>query len=86
VGVFLSIAAVFGIQYLTYTPPGHATIEGIQGRYFLPIALVGTTLLPAFGNVRMARIENWLLLFVVVFPLVSLTVVMRAVILRYYLQ
>ncbi|MNS16309.1 hypothetical protein D3C72_479600 [compost metagenome] len=32
-------------MYLTYTPPGHTEILGIQGRYFIPIAifaLVGT--------------------------------------------
>lgn len=86
VGAILSVAAVFGIQYLTWTPPGHATIEGVQGRYFLPIALTGMALFPALGNARMARINNWLVLLVIAFPLVSLAVVMRSVILRYYLQ
>jgi uncharacterized membrane protein len=86
VGVFLSVAAVFGIQYLTWTPPDHPIIEGVQGRYFLPIALAGTAMFPALGNARLARMQNWLLVIVLVFPVLSLTVMMRAIVLRYYLH
>ncbi|MGA8821114.1 MAG: DUF2142 domain-containing protein [Xanthobacteraceae bacterium] len=85
-GLLISVAAIFGIQYFSWTPPGHATIEGVQGRYFLPLALVGTGLLPALGDTRLARIHNLLLLLVVTFPVLSLAVVMHAIVLRYYLH
>jgi uncharacterized membrane protein len=87
VGLLLSVAGVFAIQYLTWTVPGHATVEGVMGRYFLPIALAGAGLLPALGGTRWARLGHNALVVVVVaaFPVVTLAVVMRAVVLRYYL-
>lgn len=86
VGLLLSVAGVFAIQYLTWTVPGHATVEGVMGRYFLPIALAGGGLLPALGGTRWARLgHNALVVVVAAFPVVTLAVVMRAVVLRYYL-
>ena len=84
-GLLLSLAGVFGALYLTWTVPGNATVEGVQGRYFLPIALVGAVLLPALGQARWRRPHSVLLAVVAGFPVVTLAVVMRAVILRYYL-
>lgn len=84
--LLLSVAGVFAIQYLTWTVPGGAIIEGIQGRYFLAILLVGTGFIPVVGVKSCERIRNALISFVAVFPLVSLAVTMNAVILRYYLQ
>ncbi len=39
--------AVFGLQYVAWTPLGAGVIEGVQGRYFLPVALLLATALPA---------------------------------------
>jgi uncharacterized membrane protein len=85
-GLFVSVAALFGSLYLIWTPLDHPIVEGAQGRYFLPIALAGVVLLPALGHARLARIQNWLLLIVLLFPVLSLTVMMRAIVLRYYLH
>lgn len=84
-GLLLSVAALFAIQYLTWTVPGHGTVDGIQGRYFLPLAPAVAAFLPALGNTRAARLQNALLAAVAMFPVISLAVVMRAVVLRYYL-
>jgi uncharacterized membrane protein len=84
-GLVLSAAALFAIQYVTYTAPGHDVVNGVQGRYFIPLALAGTALLPALGDKRAARLHNLLLVLVVAFPVVSLAIVMRTVVLRYYL-
>lgn len=34
---FVSILAIFGTLYITISEVGQATIEGVQGRYFMPI-------------------------------------------------
>jgi uncharacterized membrane protein len=85
VGLMLSVLGIFAIQYLTWTVPGHATVEGVQGRYFLPLALAGTGLLPALGNTRLMQLHDVLVAAVLVFPVVTLAFVMNAVVLRYYL-
>lgn len=43
----LSAFAVFFLMWLTWTPPDHTHIIGVQGRYFLPMA---TLLAYAFGT------------------------------------
>jgi uncharacterized membrane protein len=85
-GLMVSVIGLFAIQYMTWTVPGHGTVEGIQGRYFLPLALVATGLLPAFGNTRLTQLNNVLMAAVVAFPVVTLAYVMNAVVLRYYLD
>lgn len=86
VGLLLSAAGVFAIQYLTWTEPGHPVVEGVQGRYFLPLALAGTGLLPALGWASPSRVRNILVVSVALFPIATLAIVMRTVTLRYYLQ
>jgi len=83
--ILLSAAAVFGIEYLTWTPPGALVVDGVQGRYFLPLALVAAAALPAL---RIARLEpaRWALsLAVGLLPIVTLGVTLRSIVLRYYL-
>jgi uncharacterized membrane protein len=49
----LAILLCLGVslsQYIVWTPPGKAYVDGIQGRYFLPVALV--LLLPMAAAVR----------------------------------
>jgi uncharacterized membrane protein len=83
-GLFGSIFGIFLIQYLSWTAPAAPIIAGVQGRYFLTVALTAAALLPAFGS-RWTRIGDCLTAIVAVFPIVSLAVVMHVVILRYYL-
>jgi uncharacterized membrane protein len=86
-GVLISAAAIFGIEYLSWTPPGAPGVEGVQGRYFLPLALVAGLALPALGGGRgLARFRSALLLAVSTFPVVSIVETMRGIVGRYYLQ
>ena len=83
--VLVCIAAVFASLYITGTRPGNATVSGVSGRYFLPIALFAAPFIPPIGSAWTARIRWTLTILVLMFPVVSLGVVTRAVVLRYYL-
>ena len=58
----LVMVAAFGVaavacivsQYLNWTPVGASGIDGVQGRYFIPVAML---LLVAFSSVRCLRYE-----------------------------
>ena len=41
----LSVGAVLGVMYLTWTPPACPAIAGVQGRYFIPTAALAPLLL-----------------------------------------
>ncbi len=84
------LAAVFGmflIQYLMWTPVGAPSIEGVQGRYFLPPLMFAAGLLvielPLAGSYgRLIRIG--LSVALVMFPVVAFTATLRAIVGRYY--
>lgn len=40
------VVLVFGIQYLSWTMPGAPIIDGVQGRYFIPLAAVAALGVP----------------------------------------
>ncbi len=52
--LLISVGGVFGTLYLTFTNVGWPTIEGVQGRYFLPFAplafMLIAVLLPRFSD------------------------------------
>ena len=78
----LSALLVFLVQYLTWTQVGLIFVDGVAGRYFLPLALFWPGSPPGCRAAGWTgrSCSPWLL-----FPAISLAVVMRAVILRYYL-
>ena len=85
-GLLLAATGLFAAAYLTWSLPGNAVVEGVQGRYLLPLALAGgAALLPALGSPRLAPVHCALTAAVAAFPVVTLAVVMRTVVLRYYL-
>ena len=83
----ISVALIFGALYVTWTPVGAPVVQGVQGRYFLPVALVLVlTILhdkPLFQAGQVT--ERVASLVVLGFPVLSLMVTERAVIVRYYL-
>jgi len=85
IGVAASVTGIFAILYLFLTPPGNGVVEGVQGRYFIPLALAGTALLPALGHTKAARLGNLLAPLILVFPVISLAELIRTIVLRYYL-
>jgi uncharacterized membrane protein len=80
------VCLLFLTQYLTWTPVGGGLVEGLQGRYFIPLALLAA---PIFTSVpvpaRAIPLQRLAILAVAIFPIVSLSVVIRAITLRYYL-
>ncbi len=73
-------AAIFILQYLTWTWPGQPVVTGVLGRYFLPIAMVLALALPRL-NVRLgAIIRPALLTQAAITPAIML----HAIMLRYY--
>jgi uncharacterized membrane protein len=63
-GVMLSALGMFILSYLTWSVPGSTTVEGVQGRYFLPLALVCVALVPGLGGARAARLHKPLTILV----------------------
>ena len=84
-GLIGAVIAIYLIQYLSWTAVGAPTVQGVQGRYFLSIALIAALLLPGFGR-RWYKVSDGLTVIVGIFPVVTLAVAMHAVVTRYYLQ
>jgi hypothetical protein len=90
VACLLSAGAIFAALYLIWSPVGALMVDGVQGRYFLPIAsfvpLAFLSQRPLLGGSRTAETARRAASLIVLgFPLVSGLVVERAVLLRYYL-
>jgi uncharacterized membrane protein len=85
----VSAAAFFGIMYIFWTPIGAGVVEGVQGRYFLPIAIFMTLAFEGerrLISARWSRTPHTLVIGgVLLFPLITHLVVERSIILRYYL-
>ncbi len=77
-----TLAGIAAIQYLTWNLVGADMIDGIQGRYFLPPALLlGCALVRPVSALHRAA---WLVWPVLLFPVLSIAVLMHALIMRYY--
>jgi len=84
--LLLSVAGAFLLIYLTFNVPGSPTVDNVQGRYFLPLALAGVILLSGLANSRWHPLLYVTLVTMLIgFPVVTISVVTRAVVLRYYL-
>ncbi len=57
-----AVVMIFGAQYATWNAPGSRTpIEGIEGRYFLPLAPLIVLAFPPLGKLRVPRVvAPWL--------------------------
>jgi uncharacterized membrane protein len=81
----LGSGAIFGAQYITWTRPLAPFVDGVQGRYFIPLAPVAALSLPAAP--RFIRpVLPWLSMAGIVF-LAALVpaVVIRCIVVRYFL-
>lgn len=74
VGTVLTMAVV-------WTPPGSAEVEGVQGRYFLPVAWLAAVALVAPGRRRAGR---WVLCVLAVWGAASLVTAFVVILRRYY--
>ncbi len=82
--VVLGVVATFGAEYLAWTPVGKPVIDGVQGRYFLPFAAVLALAVPGFPAVG-RRVLPWALAGVLILMLLVPPVMLRSLVLRYYL-
>jgi uncharacterized membrane protein len=80
-----TIASLFAATcvalYMTWTPLGQATINGLQGRYMLPVLPLLAWVIPRYRSRSIDISLEWILL---VFPLVSFAVTVQALAERYY--
>jgi len=77
------ISATFGALYITWNPVGHPIVDGVQGRYALPVLPLLAWLTPQVAS-RPARVlaHAWIPLLAV--PLVGLVILPVVLMLRYY--
>lgn len=79
-----SVVALFAALYVSWTPVGNFIVDGIQGRYFIPLAFFVPALY-SFGAQRvLVRQIRWLNWAVVTFPIASIAVVVTSIVQRYY--
>jgi len=83
-------AGVFAALYLSWSLIGSTTIEGVQGRYFLPLALFATLAVegarPLFAGEGLRRGLGLVAgVAVLAFPIVSLVVTQLTLLRRFYL-
>ncbi len=78
-------AGIFAALYLAWTPVGHPRVEGVQGRYFLPLAVLVPLVLDQ-ARTRPGLAERGIATIVLALPAISLLLVQRTIILRYYLD
>lgn len=76
------VALVFLSIYLTFSTVRSPTIDGVQGRYFIPIVMLLACFASSGGlSERFRGIAGWA---VMLFPALSLAVTLRSVLMRYY--
>jgi uncharacterized membrane protein len=81
----LGSVAVFGAQYLTWTRPLAPFVDGVQGRYFIPLAPVLALALPAAPKF-IRPVLPWLSMAGIIFlAMLVPAVVIRCIVYRYYL-
>lgn len=72
--------SLFAIQYVLWTSPADALVEGVQGRYFLPVLPLVPMLLPG-----LPRLKTAVLPLAISLPALSFAVTVIAIVQRYYL-
>ena len=82
--VFLSLfTSIFVLEYLTWTPVGKTVVDGVHGRYFIPIAPL---LLLLFYNKQFDYdIEKGFNVIIITFILITLSIALLEIIKRFYI-
>ena len=88
-GLFLAatgaVILVFLLEYLSWTPVGFPIVQGVQGRYFLPVMMFLPGMLPAIRRAWFVAACGPARLALLVFPAISISVTISSVVRRYYL-
>jgi uncharacterized membrane protein len=81
--VVTALVAIYALLYITFTPVGAPLVEGVQGRYFLPLALMAPCFLPRWPRwVAAAAVYGRVPL--VAYSTLSMIVAVSSVYGRYY--
>lgn len=83
VAILVAIFGIFALQYLTWTAVGASTIDGVLGRYFLPLAVLFGCCLTRPEGATVG--PNWFYPIVVAFPVISIVLSLHSLILRFYI-
>ena len=75
--------SVFLSLYLTWTPVGYGTLEGMQGRELIPIV---PALLPIFIIRSKALKKKWKSIIIAAYLFIVLSVAVRTLTLRFYIS
>ena len=76
-----AVGVLFAALYVSWTPVGNFIVDGIQGRYFIPLAFFLPALIPFGSRRELLRPLTWA---VAAFPIASVTVVVLGIVRRYY--
>jgi uncharacterized membrane protein len=79
-----TLASVFLIEYLVWTPVGAQIVEGIQGRYFIPLAIAAGIALPCVAKWEWGY--RWAAAIVVLSQPLTFLYLPKVIIERYYLR
>jgi uncharacterized membrane protein len=86
IALITSIAGLFAALYVSWTPVGNFIVDGIQGRYFIPLAFFLAAVI-AIGEQPVLRpVATVCKLLVAAFPLITTPVVLLGIVSRYYLS
>ncbi len=85
VSIAVAVLVIFNQQYLTWTPVGLDEIQGVQGRYFIPIVPMGSLFIPSFRSRYATYILPAMALPAVLGSVVELAYLPQLVICRYYM-
>jgi uncharacterized membrane protein len=85
IAVFASLIAVMSVQYITWTALDSPVLNGMQGRYLLPIFpfLVLGLIDPALSN-KLHKFKPVVTYLIIIFPLVTAINLLQLLLSRYY--
>jgi uncharacterized membrane protein len=86
IALITSIAALFAVLYVSWTPVGNFIVDGIQGRYFIPLAFFLAALIAVGAQPVLRPVATVCKLLVAVFPFITTPVVLLGIVSRYYLS
>ncbi|NIE65472.1 DUF2142 domain-containing protein [Burkholderia sp. Ax-1719] len=87
--LLVCVAMIFAALYVSWTPVGQRIVEGVQGRYFLPLLPLLALLLPqrlhSVAQSRVVAVATTVCLTVVlIFPLYTFVETVEAILRRFY--
>jgi uncharacterized membrane protein len=82
--VTATVLAISLTMYAVWTPVGANAVEGIQGRYFHPIAPLALFVVTSSRLARRGKITTWFPVLFIVFNAIGLAITSFVIVARYY--